>query len=209
MPYVVGLTGGIGSGKSAVADAFASLGVEIVDADRSRIGCPRRGSRATPRSATRFPDVGLLPDGEIDRARLRSRVFADASARARLEAALHPLIAAAARREIDEPGAAPTASPSCRCCSSAAARFGGRPHPRRRLPGGSADLARRRAQRHDAGRGARDHGDAIEPRGAPGCRRRRHRQRRAAGSDRAAGRHARSALPRAGGGRLRRARSHA
>jgi len=100
MPFVVGLTGGIGSGKSAVANAFASLGVEIVDADllAHRLSAPGEPGYAAIREA--FPDVGLTPDGEIDRARLRSRVFADPRARVRLEAALHPLIAAAAKREI-------------------------------------------------------------------------------------------------------------
>jgi dephospho-CoA kinase len=100
MPFVVGLTGGLGSGKSAVANAFASLGVEIVDADllAHRLSAPGQPGYAAIREA--FPDVGLTPDGEIDRARLRSRVFADPRARVRLEAALHPLIAAAAKREI-------------------------------------------------------------------------------------------------------------
>ncbi len=100
MPFVVGLTGGIGSGKSAVASAFAALGVEIVDADvlAHRLSTPGQPGYAAIRAA--FPDVELTPGGEIDRAKLRSRVFADASARVRLEAALHPLIAAAARREI-------------------------------------------------------------------------------------------------------------
>jgi dephospho-CoA kinase len=100
MPFVVGLTGGIGSGKSAVANAFASLGVEIVDADllAHRLSAPGQPGYAAIREA--FPDVALTPGGEIDRGRLRSRVFADSGARVRLEAALHPLIAAAAKREI-------------------------------------------------------------------------------------------------------------
>jgi dephospho-CoA kinase len=100
MPFVVGLTGGIGSGKSAVANAFASLGVEIVDADllAHRLSAPGQPGYAAIRDE--FPDVELTPDGEIDRARLRSRVFVDPAARVRLEAALHPLIAAAAKREI-------------------------------------------------------------------------------------------------------------
>ena len=100
MPYVVGLTGGIGSGKSAVASAFASLGVEIVDADvlAHQLSAPGQPGYAAIRG--QFPDIALLPDGEIDRAQLRSRVFADPAARVRLEAALHPLIAAAARREM-------------------------------------------------------------------------------------------------------------
>jgi dephospho-CoA kinase len=100
MAFVVGLTGGIGSGKSAVANAFASLGVEIVDADllAHRLSAPGQPGYAAIRDE--FPDVELTPDGEIDRARLRSRVFVDPAARVRLEAALHPLIAAAAKRQI-------------------------------------------------------------------------------------------------------------
>jgi dephospho-CoA kinase len=100
MPFVVGLTGGIGSGKSAVADAFAALGVEIVDADRlaHQLSAPGQPGYAAIRAE--FPDVELTAEGEIDRARLRGRVFADPAARVRLEAALHPLIAAAARREM-------------------------------------------------------------------------------------------------------------
>jgi dephospho-CoA kinase len=100
MPFVVGLTGGIGSGKSAVASAFALLGVEIVDADllAHQLSAPGQPGYAAIREA--FPGVELAPDGAIDRARLRSRVFADPAARVRLEAALHPLIAAEAKREI-------------------------------------------------------------------------------------------------------------
>jgi dephospho-CoA kinase len=100
MPFVVGLTGGIGSGKSAVANAFASLGVEIVDADLLAHRLSARGQPGYAAIRAQFPDVELTPDGEIDRARLRSRVFADPAARVRLEAALHPLIAAAAKREM-------------------------------------------------------------------------------------------------------------
>jgi dephospho-CoA kinase len=83
-----------------VANAFASLGVEIVDADllAHRLSAPGQPGYAAIRDE--FPDVELTPDGEIDRARLRSRVFVDPAARVRLEAALHPLIAAAAKREI-------------------------------------------------------------------------------------------------------------
>lgn len=100
MPLIIGLTGGIGSGKSAVADAFAALGVDTVDADvlAHRLSAPGQPGYGAIR--TQFPDVELLPGGEIDRVRLRQRVFADRDARTTLEAALHPLIAAAAKRQI-------------------------------------------------------------------------------------------------------------
>ncbi len=100
MPYVVGLTGGIGSGKSEVANAFAGMGVEIVDADAiaHRLSAPSEQGYAVIVGS--FGRAVLTPSGEIDRVRLRRLVFADASARARLEALLHPLIRAEAQRQI-------------------------------------------------------------------------------------------------------------
>ena len=100
MPLVVGLTGGIGSGKSAVADAFVALGVEVADADVLAHRLSARGQPGFDAIRAQLPDVALLPSGEIDREQLRRRVFADREARARLESALHPLIGAAAGREI-------------------------------------------------------------------------------------------------------------
>lgn len=100
-PFVVGLTGGIGSGKSAVADAFAALGIDVTDADRlaHELSAPgRAGYRAI---VTEFGTGLLHPDGTLDRARLRERVFADAGARAALEGLLHPLIHEAAHQELD------------------------------------------------------------------------------------------------------------
>ena len=86
MALVVGLTGGIGSGKSQVSDAFAALGVEIVDADALAHELSAPGAAGFGRSAPRSVPTMLLPSGELDRARLRRHVFADAGARARLEA---------------------------------------------------------------------------------------------------------------------------
>jgi len=99
---VVGLTGGIGSGKSEVSSAFSRLGVEVVDADAiaHELSAPGEAGHAAIRGA--FGDVVLLPTGELDRAALRRRVFEDAAQRARLEAALHPLIAAHVRKIIGE-----------------------------------------------------------------------------------------------------------
>ena len=98
--YVVGLTGGIGSGKTAVADACAALGVEIVDADAlaHRLSGAREPGFAAIRVA--FGDAIVGADGELDRAALRRLVFADVAARRRLEAILHPLIRAEAERQV-------------------------------------------------------------------------------------------------------------
>jgi dephospho-CoA kinase len=89
---VVGLTGGIGSGKSAVAAAFRALGVEVVDADEvaHELSAPgREGHRAV---VAAFGPSVLAGDGTLDRGRLREGAFADAAFRRRLEAALHPPI---------------------------------------------------------------------------------------------------------------------
>ncbi len=100
MAYVVGLTGGIGSGKTAVADAFAALGVEIVDADALAHRLSAGGERGFTAIRDAFGDAVVRADGELDRAALRRLVFADVAARRRLEAALHPLIRAEAQRQV-------------------------------------------------------------------------------------------------------------
>ena len=100
MSLVIGLTGGIGSGKSAVADAFAALGVEVTDTDRlaHALTMPRQPGHAALLEG--FGPDYFHPDGTLDRAKLREHVFGDGAARARLEAILHPLIRAAAAREV-------------------------------------------------------------------------------------------------------------
>jgi dephospho-CoA kinase len=100
VPYVVGLTGGIGSGKSEVAGAFAGLGIEIADSDAiaHQLSMPGEAGHAAIVGA--FGEDVLLPTGGIDRAKLRRRVFTDAAQRARLEALLHPLIREEALRQI-------------------------------------------------------------------------------------------------------------
>lgn len=100
MSYIVGLTGGIGSGKSAVAEAFAALGVEIADADAAAHAVTARGAPGYAAVVAAFGEDVVAPDGGLDRAALRRRVFDDAAARGRLEAALHPLIAARLRDEV-------------------------------------------------------------------------------------------------------------
>lgn len=100
--FVVGLTGGIGSGKSFVADRFAAHGVAIVDTDAiaHRITAPH--GVAMPLLAREFGPRYVAPDGSLDRASMRALVFADDTARARLEAITHPIIRAEADRETRE-----------------------------------------------------------------------------------------------------------
>ncbi len=97
---VVGLTGGIGSGKSAVSSAFAALGVDVTDTDVLAHALTAPGEPGHAAVLAAFGPEFRRPDGTLDRARLRRLVFEDAAARARLEAILHPLIRAAARREV-------------------------------------------------------------------------------------------------------------
>jgi dephospho-CoA kinase len=96
--FAVGLTGGIGSGKSTVADLFAARGVTIVDTDliAHRITAPH--GVAMPKIATEFGAAFIAPDGSLDRARMRTLVFSDEGARRRLEAITHPLIRAETER---------------------------------------------------------------------------------------------------------------
>ena len=99
-PYVVGLTGGIGSGKSAAAEEFSRLGASIVDADVIAHRLTGPGGGAIPAVRRAFGDDAVLPSGAMDRPRMRERVFADPGAREQLEALLHPMIRAESAKEI-------------------------------------------------------------------------------------------------------------
>lgn len=101
MTFVVGLTGGIGSGKSAVAEAFSGLGIDVTDADAISHLLTEPGAAGHDAIVGTFGSQALTPAGEIDRPWLRQTVFADENARALLEAALHPLIRAATLAEVD------------------------------------------------------------------------------------------------------------
>lgn len=91
-PLIVGLTGGIASGKTTVADLFAARGVPLVDADVVAREVVEPGEEGLSRLAEEFgPDI-LSPDRRLDRAALRKRIFAAPEARRRVEAMLHPLI---------------------------------------------------------------------------------------------------------------------
>jgi dephospho-CoA kinase len=92
--YIIGLTGGIASGKSAVSARFAALGVSIADADLAARSVVAPGQPALAAIAERFGNQVLQDDGQLDRAALRRIVFADPLARSELEAITHPAIRA-------------------------------------------------------------------------------------------------------------------
>lgn len=92
--FVVGLTGGIGSGKSAAAAIFAELGAAVVDTDAIAHELTASGGAAMAAIRSAFGAGVITPDGALDRAAMRRLVFADAAAKSRLEAILHPLIRA-------------------------------------------------------------------------------------------------------------------
>jgi dephospho-CoA kinase len=93
--FSVGLTGGIGCGKSTVADLFAARGASLVDTDVIAHQLTAPGGAAMPALLQEFGAGFATPDGAMDRARMRDLVFADPGARTRLEAILHPMIRAA------------------------------------------------------------------------------------------------------------------
>lgn len=94
MTFVVGLTGGIGSGKSTVAELFAQRGAALVDTDVIAHALTGAQGGAMRELAAAFGDGVLRADGGLDRAAMRRLAFADPAVRARLEAILHPLIRA-------------------------------------------------------------------------------------------------------------------
>ena len=90
--FSVGLTGGIGSGKTTVADMFGALGASLVDTDAIAHALTAPHGAAMPALVAEFGADFATPDGALDRAKMRELVFADPGARARLEAILHPRI---------------------------------------------------------------------------------------------------------------------
>lgn len=95
--FVVGLTGGIGSGKSTVADLFSELGVPVIDTDLIARKLTAPDGEALKEIRDTFPDAVMRADGTLNRAALRRIVFSDAAARKKLEAILHPRI----RQEVE------------------------------------------------------------------------------------------------------------
>jgi len=100
MPFVVGLTGGIGSGKTTVADHFARLGIALVDTDLIARELVAPGERALAQIVAHFGETLQQADGTLDRAALRQRVFAQPEERRWLEALLHPLIRQRTRERL-------------------------------------------------------------------------------------------------------------
>ena len=100
MGYTVALTGGIGSGKSTVADEFAHLGVTVIDADIIARQVVEPGTPALLAIAERFGPQMINDDGCLNRRRLRERIFAHSEDKAWLNALLHPLIQQETRRQM-------------------------------------------------------------------------------------------------------------
>lgn len=100
MQYCVGLTGGIGSGKSAVSSRLGELGAAIIDTDAISHELTAAGGAAIGALRDRFGPDSIAADGSLDRARMRDRVFRDPAARKNLEAILHPLIGERTRTAV-------------------------------------------------------------------------------------------------------------
>lgn len=100
MTYIVALTGGIGSGKSTVSDAFARLGVPVVDADVIARQVVEPGTEALERIRAHFGPLAFLTDGSLNRKRLREVIFAQPEEKSWLNALLHPLIQKETRRQL-------------------------------------------------------------------------------------------------------------
>lgn len=98
---LIGLTGGIGSGKSTVADAFAALGAGVVDTDQIAHGLTAPNGAAMPAILAEFGPTVADTTGAMDRSAMRQLVFSDPLARRRLEAILHPMIGAESTRALE------------------------------------------------------------------------------------------------------------
>jgi dephospho-CoA kinase len=100
----IGLTGGIGSGKSTVAQAFVALGATLVDTDAIARALTAPAGRALPALMAEFGDDIVGADGALDRERMRALAFGDAATKRRLESVLHPLIGDQARAQAAAAG---------------------------------------------------------------------------------------------------------
>ena len=108
MPPVIALTGGIGSGKSSVGNILAELGAAVIDTDEIAHQLTAAGQPGARAIGAQFGAEYLAADGALDRKRMRELVFADAPAKKKLEALLHPMMRAEVKARMS---AAPTAAP--------------------------------------------------------------------------------------------------
>lgn len=104
MAYAVGLTGGIGSGKTTISDLFAELGADVIDTDEIARELSQKGQPAVRQIEKRFGPEIIASDGSLDRDRLRKLVFSEPDARKALQRILHPLIRAEVRRRLTASG---------------------------------------------------------------------------------------------------------
>lgn len=104
---IVGLTGGIGSGKSEAARLFAALGVPVVDTDAISHALTGPGGAALGRIAEAFGAESITPEGALNRSYMRRKVFSDSSAKRMLEEILHPMIRAEVNARLAENAEAP------------------------------------------------------------------------------------------------------
>lgn len=102
MTLVIGLTGGIGSGKSSVSKIFMELGIEVVDTDQIAHELTQPGGAAIAAIRQLFGEAYITPEGALDRQKMRQLVFADNSRRTQLETLLHPLILEETTRRISQ-----------------------------------------------------------------------------------------------------------
>ena len=105
--YLVGLTGGIGSGKSTIAQVFKRLGVKVVDADQASRAVVEPGSEALNTIINHFKDETLLVDGELNRKALRDIIFNNPEHKTWLEGFLHPLIDEWISMQLEKPNTSP------------------------------------------------------------------------------------------------------
>ena len=105
--YLVGLTGGIGSGKSTIANSFKRLGVKVVDADQAARAVVAPESNALKEIITHFADEQLLVNGQLNRAALRQIVFNNPKQKNWLEKLLHPLIGDWISMQLEQPTSSP------------------------------------------------------------------------------------------------------
>ena len=101
MAMLLGLTGGIGSGKSTVAALLGHRGAALIDADAISRAATARGGAAIDQIAEQFGEKYLLPDQSLDRDRMRALAFENRAARTKLETIVHPIVGAEIQRQID------------------------------------------------------------------------------------------------------------